>query len=139
MQEQYTNGNVPVLPEPQRNNELREAWREVGSQFQQLGTRLAAALRRSWEASGNQEASMETMRSLRDDLREAADRVDFVLQDVSEGTIREREATLRATRRASEQSLEEARILTAATLRKLNRQLDHLVRRLEEDEILHHR
>jgi chromosome segregation ATPase len=135
MHEQQTNGNVPMVPEPEPSkNELAEAWREVGAQFQQLGTRLASALRRSWEASGSESASTETMRNLRDDLREAANRVDHVIQDVSAETADERSATLRATRRASEQSLEEARMLTAATLKKLNKQLDHLVRRLEEDE-----
>jgi hypothetical protein len=136
MQEHQTSNNVPLVPDPRRNQELRDAWREVGAQFQQLGTRLASALRRSSQSSGDQKtASVEMMRNLRDDLKEAANRVDRVIQDISEETIADREATLRATRRASAQSLEEARILTAATLRKLNRQLDHLVRRLEEDEI----
>ena len=133
MHEHQTSCNVPVLPDPPGNDELSEAWREVGKQFQQLGTRLAQALHRSWEASGGREDSEETMRNLRDDLHEAANRVDAVIRDAAEATQYERAATLRATRRASEQSLEETRILTAATLRKLNRQLDHLVQRMENN------
>jgi hypothetical protein len=136
MEQRQTNEitNLEIIEGNPGTNELNEAWREVGSQFQLLGLRLAAALQRSWAASGSQEASEVAMRNLRDDLRIAADRVDHAIRDASEATVEDRTATLRATRRASEQSLEEARILTAATLRKLNRQLDHLVARLEEEE-----
>jgi hypothetical protein len=113
---------------------MNEAWHEVGLQFQQLGIRLAAALQRSWESTGGRSASPDTMRHLRDDLRAAADRVDTVIQEVSREVRPDSEMVLRSTRRASEQSLEEARILTAATLRKLNRQLDHLVEQLEREQ-----
>lgn len=139
MHEHHSNTtSVPVLPEPPEPNHLSEAWRDVGAQFQQLGSRLAAALRRSWAESDGDVVSTQTMQNLRDDLREAANRVDYVIQDISRETQAERNATIRATRRASEQSLEEARILTAATLRKLNRQLDQLVQRLEDEERHHH-
>jgi hypothetical protein len=40
---------------------------------------------------------------------------------------------MRATREASEKSLEEARSLTASTLRKLNTQLERLAERLERE------
>lgn len=135
MQEhQRSSCNQPVVANARRDNTaVNEAWHEVGVQFQQLGTRLADALRRSWESSGGRSASTETMRHLRDDLRTAAERVDSVIQEISRETELERKATMRATRQASEQSLEEARMLTAATLRKLNRQLDHLVQQLERD------
>jgi hypothetical protein len=137
MHEHQPNPNVPVLPDPPPGDQLSEAWRDVGTQFQLLGSRLAAALRRSWNESDGGVVSTETMRNLRDDLREAANRVDYVIQDIASETQDERDATMRATRRASEQSLEEARILTAATLRKLNRQLDHLVQRLEDEDRLY--
>jgi hypothetical protein len=136
MQEQQSNGTctTPVLIEPVVSDELTEAWREVGRQFQQLGNRLAITVRRSLVSRGSRERSTETLSNLRDDFRATADRIDHVIHEVSEATEEDRTETLRATRRASEQSLEEARILTAATLRKLNRQLDHLVKRLDEEE-----
>lgn len=127
--------NLPVATgEHGDKRELGDAWREVGEQFQQLGGKLADALRRSWSATEDDPESREKMRRLSDDLRAAADRVDRVIDQVGEETRDERASTLRATRRASEQSLEEARVLTAATLRKLNKQLDHLVKRLEDDQ-----
>jgi hypothetical protein len=124
---------VPALPQRQPNGDLNDAWREVGAQFQLLGSRLAAAIRESWDASGGRSGSDKTLRHLSDDLREAANRVERVIDDVSEETREERRNTLRVTRRASEQSLEEARVLTAATLRKLNRQLDLLADRMEKN------
>lgn len=116
-------------------NDLNEAWNEVGAQFQQLGSRLAAAFQRSWSATGNAGTANHTMQNLRDNLRLAADRVDQAIRDSSEATREDRINTIRVTRRASEQSLEEARLLTAATLRKLNRQLDHLVEHMDSDDI----
>ncbi|TVR76369.1 MAG: hypothetical protein EA415_01325 [Sphaerobacteraceae bacterium] len=138
MQEHPSTCNQPAVQEHATEHaELNAAWHEVGVQFQQLGTRLASALRRSWESSSEKSASTETMRHLRDDLREAAERVDHVIREVSGEIEPDTTETLRATRRASEQSLEEARMLTAATLRKLNRQLDHLVQKIERDEHRH--
>lgn len=135
MPENDEQSNLPATTEePNRKEDLGDAWREVGEQFQQLGGKLADALKRSWYASRGDQESREKMHRLRDDLRAAADRVDQVIHQVGAETRDERQSTLHATRRASEQSLEEARVLTAATLRKLNKQLDHLVNRLEDDE-----
>ena len=135
-QEAERNGNdLPATVDRKRNdNDLGNAWREVGEQFQQLGSKLADALRKSWRSTADAQESEATMRKLRDDLRAAADRVDRVIHQVKEETIDERTATMRATRRASEQSLEETRVLTAATLRKLNKQLDLLAKRLERED-----
>jgi hypothetical protein len=48
MSEEERNEDLPVqVDEPKRRSELGEAWRDVGEQFQQLGAKLAEALRRS--------------------------------------------------------------------------------------------
>ncbi len=112
---------------------IADAWREVGVELENLGSRLAQAIQRSWAATGSKQESRETMRRLGDDLRAAADRVDQVIEEAGTDTREQRETAMRATRIASEQSLEEARMLTAATLRKLNKQLDYLVIKLERD------
>jgi uncharacterized coiled-coil protein SlyX len=128
--------DLPVTTEqPKTRSELGDAWREVGEQVQQLGAKLAAALRQSWAATTKEEDEEheETMRRLRDDLRAAADRVENVLGQVKEQTTEERAAAMKATRKASSMSLDEARVLTASTLRKLNEQLDRLAERLEKE------
>jgi hypothetical protein len=125
---------VPTGETVEGERDLGDAWREVGEQFQQLGSKLADAIRRGWQSSAANEESEETMRRLRDDLRAAADRVDSAIKQAREDTTEERQATYRATRKAGEQSLDEARVLTASTLRKLNEQLDKLVQRLEKQD-----
>ena len=116
------------------DRELGNAWRDVGEQFQQLGTKLADAIREGWRSRSSDEESEAAMRRLRDDLRAAADRVDSVIRQAKDETAEERRATFEATRKAGSQSLDEARVLTASTLRKLNQQLDRLVQRLETQE-----
>jgi hypothetical protein len=134
--EQQEERNLPVpTEEPARDrNSLGEAWREVGEQFQQLGSRLADAIRKGWQSGAQEQESEESMRRLRDDLRAAADRVDGAIKQAKDETSEERRSTYAATRKASEQSLDEARVLTASTLRKLNEQLERLARRLEKDQ-----
>jgi hypothetical protein len=139
MHEHQTNTNVPIISNPPSSDHLSESWRSVGVQLQQLGSRLAMALRRGWMDSHGTVASTAMMQDLRDDLHNAASQVDNVIQDISRDALSERDISTRATRFASEQSLEEVRILTVATLRKLNRQLDELAERLEDTAVLHER
>lgn len=129
-----SSGGTPVLTPGPEEGELNDAWHEVGIQFQQLGSRMAAAFHRNWKASGGREAHRFTMQTLGDDLRVAADRLDQAIREVSESDPDGVSEPIRATRRASEQSLEETRLLTAATLRMLNRQLDQLANRLDTHE-----
>jgi hypothetical protein len=139
MNEHQISTSAPVLRNPPPRDHLSEAWHGVGAQFQQLGSRLAAALRRSWMDSHGTVASAAMMQDLRDDLYKAANQVDDVIQEISRESLLDRDMSTRATRFASEQSLEEVRILTVATLRKLNRQLDELTKRLEDATVLHER
>jgi uncharacterized coiled-coil protein SlyX len=130
------NRDLPATTEqPASGSEFGDAWREVGEQVQQLGSKLAAALRESWAATTKADDAEheETMRRLRDDLRAAADRVEHVLGEVKTETAAERARAYEATRKASAISLDEARALTASTLRKLNEQLDKLAERLEKE------
>jgi hypothetical protein len=132
MHEHQTNANLQIIPNPSPSDHISEAWHGVGLQIQQLGSRLADALHRTWVDSHGNVASPEMMRDLRDDLHEAANQVDVVIQGISNEALLSRDISIRSTRLASEQSLEEVRILTVATLRKLNRQLDELVHRMED-------
>ena len=121
----------PVPGGEQHPRSLADAWREVGEQLRELGNRLAQAFRVSWSAerSADQE---EAVRNLRDDLRSAADRLDRVMRRVAEQTEAPRTSAFRATRAASERSVAEAREAAISSLRGLNRQLELLADRLEE-------
>jgi len=121
-----------LTPEEPRRGNLAESWREVGEQVRELGNRLALAFRASWSAerSADQE---ETVRNLRDDLRAAADRLDRVMRRVAEETEGPRTSAFKATREVSERSVAEARVTAISALRSLNRQLEVLVDRLEQE------
>lgn len=127
---------TPATPEPATRGDegrsLSEAWREVGEQLRELANRLAMAFRAAWgsERGAEEEAAV---RNLRDDLRDAADRLDRVLRRVAEETEEQRTRAAQVTREASERSLAEARVAALQALRTLNRQLDTLVQRLEQE------
>lgn len=110
---------------------LAETWREVGEQLRELGTRLANAFRAAW-GEERDPAEDEAVRKLRDDLREAADRLDRALRRVATETEPHRARAVRVTREASERTLAEARVAAVQALRTLNRQLEELVTRLEQ-------
>ena len=122
---------VPVPEEPRRGS-LAESWREVGEQLREFGNRLAVALRASWSAERSADHE-ETVRNLRDDLRTAADRLDRVMRRVAEETEGPRTSAFKATREASERSVAEARTTAISALRSLNRQLEDLAERLEQE------
>ncbi|MBX6722936.1 MAG: hypothetical protein IRY92_06850 [Dactylosporangium sp.] len=111
---------------------LTESWREVGEQLRELANRLAMAFRAAWGSERGAEEE-ETVRNLRDDLRDAADRLDRVLRRVAAETEEHRTRAAQVTREASERSLSEARVAAVQALRTLNRQLDTLVQRLEQE------
>ncbi|HUY99606.1 MAG TPA: hypothetical protein VMU89_04605, partial [Thermomicrobiaceae bacterium] len=71
--------------------------------------------------------------NLRDDLRAAADRLDRVMRRVAEETEGPRTSAFKVTREVSERSVAEARVTAISALRSLNRQLEVLVDRLEQE------
>ena len=104
---------------------LFQAWEHVGCQIQQLGVRLARAVSQNLNSDADPTESTELLQELRDQFREAANQIDqLMFEDQSRQP--DHPETLRPTRSDREQALEEVRLLTVATLRKLNRQLDHL-------------
>lgn len=112
---------------------LGASWREVSEQLQELGAKLATAFRTAWteERSAEQE---EAARTLQDNLREAADKLERVVKRVATETEPERQAAVEATRGASEQVWAEARSVIVSGLRTLNRQIDALVERMEREQ-----
>lgn len=129
--------------EPTSNGEQQgpppsDSWREVGTQIQELVTRIAESFRTAWSEERttrpDQSESEETARRLEDDLRESADRLERVFRRVAAETEQERSATLKTTRAASSRSMGDARDIAARGLRTLNEQLDQLAKNLEREQ-----
>lgn len=129
--------------EPTSNGEQQgpppsDSWREVGTQLQELVSRISASFRTAWSeersATPDQPENEETARRLEDDLRDSADRLERVFRRVASETEQERSATLKTTRAASSRSLGDARDIAARGLRTLNEQLDQLAKNLEREQ-----
>jgi hypothetical protein len=129
--------------EPTNNGEQHEpppsdSWREVGTQLQELVSRISASFRTAWSeersATPDQPENEATARRLEDDLRESADRLERDYWRVASEPERERSATLKTTRAASSRSMGDARDIAARGLRSLNEQLDQLAKNLEREQ-----
>ncbi|HVX30406.1 MAG TPA: hypothetical protein VHA53_08010, partial [Nitrolancea sp.] len=128
----------PVNNGEQQNPPPSDSWRDVGTQLQELVSRIAESFRTAWSeersTATEQGESEETARRLEDELRDASDRLERVFKRVAAETEQERSATLKTTRAASSRALGEAREIAARGLRTLNEQLDQLAKNLEREQ-----
>ncbi len=126
--EQHSNGDEP------KQERLSESWREVGDQIQGLVSRIAGVFRVAWtEERSSDEPSDEESRRFDEDLRSSAERMERIFRRVASDTEEERAATMKSTRKASDQTLSEMRVVAARGLRALNEQLDDLAKTLERE------
>ena len=111
-----------------------EAWRQVGRQFQALGESLATAFRTAWESEENR----EHLQDMKAGLEAMVDKVGRAVQEASaspeaQKAHREVEKAAESARVAGEQALQEARPHLLSALRKVNTELQEMVRRLEQE------
>ncbi len=126
--EQHSNGDGPT------QERLSESWREVGDQIQGLVSRIADVFRVAWtEERSSEETADEESRRFDEDLRSSAERMERIFRRVASDTEEERAATMKSTRKASDQTLSEMRVVAARGLRALNEQLDDLAKTLERE------
>jgi hypothetical protein len=116
-------------PAEQRSR-LADSWQEVGQQISDLFEKVSAAFRAAWSEERQHEGE-QTARSLQNDLRATADRLERVMKRVAQETEEERAATLGTTRNVSERTVAEARTAAIGGLRTLNQQLEQLLGRLD--------
>jgi chromosome segregation ATPase len=132
MSEEFSQGTDKS--EPSRS-ETRQAWEEVGRQFEQLGTSLAAAFHALWQSQETQqhlESVREGLQSLADDVSEAVTKT----ASGPEGQRVKAEARKAAesARWATEKAAEDARPQIVSALRQVNAELQKLIDRLEAGE-----
>lgn len=123
--EHHSNG------EERRQEHLSASWREVGDQVQGLVTRIANVFRTAW--SEERDVSQGESQKFDEELRSSADRMERVFKRVAAETEQERAEAMKSTRKASDQTLAEIRIVAARGLRALNEQLDELAKTLERE------
>lgn len=113
----------------------RDAWREVGEQFEELGRTLARAVKASW---GSEEAQrrlrgMQTgLQAMVEDIGEAIR--EAVPRPQADELKQQAERAMEATRAASHQAVEDVRPHLLAALRAVNGEVQTLIERLEQAE-----
>ena len=111
----------------------REAWRQVGGQFQALGESLAQAFRTTWESEEN----LQHLQDMQSGLEAMVGEVGQAIKDASaspEGqkVRQETEKAVASARAAGEQVWQEAQPHLLSALRQVNAELQKMVGRLEE-------
>lgn len=111
----------------------KEAWREVGRQFQVLGESLATAFRAVWEGEENR----EHLQDMKSGLEAMVNKVGQVIKEASESPeaqkVREEaEKAATSARAAGGQALQDTRPHLLAALRQMNAELQRIIGRLEQ-------
>jgi translation initiation factor 2 alpha subunit (eIF-2alpha) len=115
--------------------EARQAWEEVGQQFEQLGKSLAAAFSALWQ---NQE-TQEHVESVKSGLQSLADEISAAVNKTTvtpeaEKVKADAQKAAESARKAVEKAAEEARPQIASALKQVNTELQKLIDRMEAEE-----
>jgi hypothetical protein len=113
-------------PQAEGERSESEAWKEVGSQFKELGESLAAAFQAAWQSEEvrNQAEAMKT--GLETMMKQVGRAIDETVS--SPGVQHATSETVKAT----EQAAREARPHVLKALRQVNAELQLIIGRLEE-------
>lgn len=127
---------LPMKTEGEREQErtwrdVAQRWKDVGKQVRDLGDRLGSAFREGWATD---EIAQEETRRLADRLRELGERMDRAVDSVRVET-RDPETraaareTVRVTREASTEFLDELRQTLSEGLEEVNRRMDDIAQK----------
>lgn len=122
-------------PEQERSwREVAQRWKDVGKQVRDLGERLGTAFKEGWETD---EMAQEESRKLADRLRELGERMDRAVDSVKDETRDPQtraaaKETVRVTREASTEFLDELRETLSEGLEEVNKRVDELSRKRRE-------
>jgi hypothetical protein len=152
MAEEFSN-EAEATGTGQPKAETRQAWEEVGHQFEQLGQSLATAFRTLWES----EETQQNVESLRDGLQSMAADVSAAVNksvtsedtenaDVSAAVNKsvtsedtekikaEAQKAAKSAQAATEKTAEEIRPQVTKALKQVNAELQKLIERLETEQ-----
>jgi len=133
MAEEFSN-EAEATGTEQPKAETRQAWEEVGHQFEQLGQSLAIAFRTLWES----EETQQNVESLRDGLQSMAADVSAavnksVTAEDTEKIKAEAQKAAKSAQVATEKTAEEIRPQVTKALKQVNAELQKLIERLETE------
>ena len=113
-------------------SETRQAWEEVGQQFQELGVSLAAAFNALWAS----EETQQHLDSLKVGLKSLADEVSVAVNkaaaspEASKAKVEAKKAA-ESAKFATSKAFEDARPQITSALKQVNAELQKLIEQLE--------
>ena len=113
-------------------SETRQAWEEVGQQFQELGVSLAAAFNALWAS----EETQQHLESLKVGLKSLADEVSVAVNkaaaspEAAKAKVEAKKAA-ESAKYATSKAFEEARPQITSALKQVNAELQKLIEQLE--------
>jgi hypothetical protein len=113
-------------------NPTKDAWRQVGQQFQALGESMAKAFRAAWEDEGNR----QHMQAMQAGLEKMVNEVGQAIKEASESPAgqRAREEAKKATesaKAAGTKTWQDARPHVLSALRSLDAELQKVISQME--------
>jgi ElaB/YqjD/DUF883 family membrane-anchored ribosome-binding protein len=127
-----TEENIP--PQDEQSKSSSDSWQEVGRQFQDLGSSLAATMRAAWE----NEATRQRMQDVQNGLESMVDQVGQAIHDTVESpqgqqAKAEAKKAMNSFQDAFEQTADEVRPQLVSALRQVNAELQNLIDRLKKE------
>ena len=113
----------------------KDAWHDVGQQFQALGESLAQAFRAAWEDESTRqhvEGFRTGLESMVHDVGQAID--DFSASPEGERLRQEIDQATESARVAGEKAVRDARPHILSALRRASAELEKAIERLEQEE-----
>jgi hypothetical protein len=111
-----------------------EAWREVGKQFEIMGTTLAQAFQSAWRSEGNRERAQEMQAGLETMVQHVSNALNESLTSPQGQHARaEMVKAAESFRTAGEHTVQEIRPHLLYALNQLNEELKRLVSRFESE------
>lgn len=113
----------------------RDAWQDVGRQFQQLGESLAQAVRTAW----NDEENRRKVQEMQNGLESMVNEVGQAIRDTAQSPEGQRaketaQRTVQTIADAGEQTVQEVRPHLINALQQLNEELQKFVNRMESNQ-----
>ena len=118
----------------QPGSETRQAWEEVGHQFEQLGQSLATAFKTLWERQDTQqqfESLRVGLKSMADDVSAAVSK--SITTEEAQKIKAEAQKAAESAQKATEKTAAELRPQVTTALKQLNAELQKLIDRMEAD------
>jgi hypothetical protein len=113
----------------------KDAWREVGRQFQVLGESLAQAFRTAWEDEENRQHLQDMQAGLEKMISEIGQAIKETSQSPEGQQVRQKaKKAAESARAAGKQVWQDTRPHLASALRQVTAELQELASRLEKEQ-----